>query len=74
MPLRAYCLHPQIDVWSYPESLSTIAEAFAFCRLHHASFPEIRIVDESNALVLQCAHHTLFIPLGDGLVVAMPLF
>lgn len=61
-----YCLDPVSQSWTPPVSLPTARDCYQYCVLHHHLFPEVRITDESDFLVLQVDHHILKCPQPDG--------
>jgi hypothetical protein len=62
----AYCLVPTLQSWTPARRLATGDAAFAYVRLQHQLFPEIRITDEDDHCVLHIIQHVMYCPLPDG--------
>jgi hypothetical protein len=60
-----YCFNA--DGYYYPTvHLDTAEDAWAYCILQHLFFPEIRITDMGDNIVLHVVNHIAKVPQQDG--------
>ena len=62
----AYCFVPTLRAFTPARRLQTAEDVFAYCRLQHQLFPEIRITDDDDTCVLHIVRHVMYCPLPDG--------
>lgn len=63
---KSWCF-TEINGWHTPSvALKDAEEAFAYCKLQHLLFPEIRITDDGDFIVMHVINHTLKVPMPDG--------
>lgn len=69
-----YCLTPGPDArWAPKVSLRSAQEAFDYCQLHHALFPEIIITDEHDACMMRVKDHICYVVYPDNIAKRLDL-
>ena len=68
-----YCFVPTLNAFMPARALQTVEDVFAYARLQHQLFAEIRITDEDDNCVLHIVRHVMYCPLPDETFSALDL-